>query len=164
MSEVIISNDVEDYSDCVGQMLRDKHGFIIGEIVEVTTYVMNGYGDRKVVFILADGRKAFAETTRFAKRIRKLSEVIRTSRINDIYIATTLEPREKPCGYNVGSTIYRDGRYVGTVIGRGYDDFGVYAELSNGSKIHLANTSSDDVIDGVIEDDEVLSDVIDDTI
>lgn len=164
MSEVIISNDVDDYTNCVGLTLRDKHGFIIGEIVEVTTYVMNGYGERKVVFILDDGRKAYAENTKLAKRIRKLDNIIRTSRINDIYIATTLEPREKPSGYAVGSTIYRDGRYVGTVVGRGYDDFGVYAKLSDGTKVHLGNTSSDDAIDGVIDEDEVLSDVIDDTI
>lgn len=164
MSEVIISNNVEDYANCVGLTLRDKHGFIIGEIVEVTTYVMNGYGERKAVFILDDGRKAFVELTKFAKRIRKIDNVIRTSRINDIYIATTFEPRDKPMGYEVGSTVYRDGRYVGTVIRKGYDDFGIYAELSNGAKVHLANATSDDLIDGIIEEDEVLSDVIDDTI
>jgi hypothetical protein len=160
MSEVIISNEVEDYQHCIGQMLRNKHGFIVGKIVDVTTYVMNGYGHYKAVFILEDGRKAYVEQTKFAKRVRHLDSVIRTSRINDIYVASTLEKRPKPKGYDSGSTIYRNGEYVGTVVGKGYDDLGVYAILNNGYKIHLANHNDDELIDGSIEEDEILSDIV----
>jgi hypothetical protein len=68
MSQVIISNDVQDYQDCRDVVLRNRHGFVIGTIVDIENHFIVNDGRNKVVFVLDNGKKVFAEFTRLAKK------------------------------------------------------------------------------------------------
>jgi hypothetical protein len=144
MSEVVISNDVDDYQECVGEILRDRSGFPIGTIAEVTTYVMNGYGERKAVFILEDGRKVYVELTKFRKRKFIPSAKMEESHKVSVSLMNQISYQPDTDNFAIGRAFYRSGRYCGTIVSKGADDFGSYVVTNTGVKIRTAGVESDE--------------------
>lgn len=154
MSQVIISNDVQDYEDCRDVVLRNRHGFAIGTIVDIENHFIVNDGRHKVVFVLDNGHKVFAEYTRLAKKKFIASKKMVQSRI---VTANNVLPerKENDNAYAIGKTFYRDGVFAGTIISRSVDDFGPFVKLSTGLKIRVPVTESDEFID--CSDDEFFS-------
>lgn len=154
MSEVIISNQVEDYADCVGMVLRNRHHVIIGTIVDVELHVTEYFHTPKVVFVLEDGRKAYAEMTMLARKKFSITETLTKAYGQNRETVTGVRVAEQTPTFAIGKAIYRDGEYVGTVIRRGNDGFGQYVLLNNNVKIHIPATCEDEIVD--IDDDEII--------
>ena len=156
MMDIRISNNVEDYADCVGQVLRNRFMAVIGEIAEVTTYVMNGYGYKRAVFILTDGRRAFVDETTLAKKMYNASEPKCPIKVrNNSTVAES--SNDSVNNLFIGKNIYRDGSYVGTIASRSYDDDGHYYAVYCGNsfvmKIHFTPESGEDTF---IDEDEII--------
>jgi hypothetical protein len=151
MSQVIISNDVHDYEDCRDVVLRNRHGFVIGTIVDIENHFIVNDGRNKVVFVLDDGRKVFAEYTRLAKKKFIASEKMVESRI--VTVNNVLPERKADDNpYAIGKTFYRDGVFAGVILSRGCDDFGQFVTTSSGMKIRVQSSSSDEFIDDASDD------------
>jgi hypothetical protein len=154
MSEVIISNEIEDYADCVGMILRNRHHVVIGTIVDLELHITAVYYKRRVVFVLDDGRKAFADETRLARKKFHITETLTKAYAENHDTVIGVKSSAQPTSFAIGKGIYRDGEYVGTVVRRGNDGFGEYVVLNNNMKIHIPSAVEDEILD--IEDDEIF--------
>jgi hypothetical protein len=156
MSEVIISNNIEDYKNCIGEILRNKSGFKIGVIAEVINYHSIAWNTNRIVLVLEDGRKVYADKTKFAKAFKTVSNDMVTSRKydgNSLLWSSghfTESDNEEKVWPSIGKSIYRDGQYVGVITSVKYDDFGAYYSVSNGSKIRIEFQEEDEFIDPLL--------------
>lgn len=156
MSEVIISNNIKDYEDCIGQILRNRSGFQIGIIAEVINHHSIAWNTNRVVLVLEDGRKVYADKTKFAKAFKTVKNNMVISRTYDsnslLWTSdnfTEIDNKDKVWP-SMNKSIYRDGQYVGVITSVKYDDFGAYYSVSNGSKIRIEFQEEDEFIDPLL--------------
>lgn len=152
MSNIIVNTDVKDYDKCLGQTLRNRGGFVIGVIADISLYT-NEYTSR-ILFTLDNGSNVFADTTDFCKFKQQLISNETKSSISDgnslLFSSGMFDFRnievEKSFS-SIGKSIYRDGVYVGVITSKEYNAFGPYYAVSNGSKIKIELQGEDELID-----------------
>jgi len=149
MSEVIISNNIEDYKKYIGITLRNKSGFPIANIVDVISYT-NTWNVNKAVFVLDNGKKVFVNNTKMARRIRSVNTAMKVSRKVSVHDTVCNRTLDVSSPFAIGKSFYRDGEYVGTIVSKGCDDKGSYVQLNNGHKISTVNSSKDEFIDPLL--------------
>ena len=115
MSEVIISNNIEDYKKYIGITLRNKSGFPIANIVDVISYT-NTWNVNKAVFVLDNGKKVFVNNTKMARRIRSVNTAMKVSRKVSVHDTVCNRTLDVSSPFAIGKSFYKDGEYVDTYI------------------------------------------------
>ena len=159
MSEIIISNDIEDYRDCIGMTLRGSFGFQLGEIVDVEHHIIAMWNRPRVVFVLDDGMRAFADETHLAKRKSIVTDSMVEARQVRVPESLGVPDSDNTSALAIGKGVYRNGAYYGTVISDSCDENGRYAKLSSGHKIRLISSGKDEYVN-IVEDAYVSVDSI----